>query len=440
MRDWLEIGMHAYYYTNMSTQLVPITGINGNRDFSLFEQHEPKLRQLFLQEDKSLTQVKREMETHHGFPKTEVLTSAKIYEYTFRHLKLVKKLGVEQWVQVDAHVRKRKREGKETEVLLSGVPQPLAKIARAISRHKRGRLLQDRITKEPIPDCPEHVLLRTPPSSPYITTTVPQHDLPHTLVEPCGVLVIDQQTGSVIDFEQLSAYIQHQMMPDPGSTLQRLVDVPSSQPILVLANDVQAGRFLVQEPPTPDPRNLVWDSAFKRPALRYFLDALSKATINMANNARNSVVADSRQLLGWVGADTKRQSLRDFFSSNLPALAASWPEFISLSEHLRCGDAFRALVEVGLTLHNGKWIKQHAIRVINSMVWIGSAGTRKIRRQLLSYKPIQERLREYTLTKYAGSLVKDVEMLSTLNRVGARLAYPSQNASLIMLQTCHILV
>ena len=56
----------------MSKQPGTISGSAHNeRDFSLFEQHESKLRQLFLQENKSLKQVKHEMEAYHGFPEIE---------------------------------------------------------------------------------------------------------------------------------------------------------------------------------------------------------------------------------------------------------------------------------------------------------------------------------------------------------------------------------
>ncbi|KAI1331987.1 hypothetical protein F5Y16DRAFT_394684 [Xylariaceae sp. FL0255] len=40
-------------------------------NFTIFRQHRSKLRQLYLEEDKSLKRVKAEMERWHGFPETK---------------------------------------------------------------------------------------------------------------------------------------------------------------------------------------------------------------------------------------------------------------------------------------------------------------------------------------------------------------------------------
>ncbi|KAI0802774.1 ankyrin repeat-containing domain protein [Xylaria sp. FL0064] len=148
----------------MPAQLGPIAGIaHTQRDFSLFEEHRAQLRRLYLEQDKSLKKVKEEMEKYHGFPEVD----AKIYEYGLRHLGFIKKLSIEQWVQVDVLVKKRKeREGKETDIVLSGMLQHPDKINRIISRNKRRRYLQDQIGRGTTPECPENVLLTTPPSSP----------------------------------------------------------------------------------------------------------------------------------------------------------------------------------------------------------------------------------------------------------------------------------
>ncbi|KAI1273207.1 ankyrin repeat-containing domain protein [Xylaria sp. FL0933] len=168
----------------MPAQLDPIAGIaHTQRDFSLFKQHRVELRRLYLEEDKSLKQVKEEMEKSHGFPRVD----AKIYEYGLRHLGFVKKLSIEQWIQVDILVKKRKeREGKETEVFLSGILQRPDKITRIISRNKRRRYLQDQTGRGTTPECPENVSLRTTPSSPNMTMSGLQSDVTYHLKDLDG--------------------------------------------------------------------------------------------------------------------------------------------------------------------------------------------------------------------------------------------------------------
>ncbi|KAI0425230.1 ankyrin [Xylaria sp. FL1042] len=352
------------------------------RDFSLFERHQAKLRQLYLEKDKSLKHVKEEMETYHEFPETD----AKIYEYGLRHLGFVKKLGIEQWIQVDIYVKKKERKGKETKVFLSGVLQPPDKINRVISRHKRRRFLQDQIGRASTPACPEGVLLRTLPSSPNMAIIDVRRNARQIPMASQEVHIINRETGDSINFEDLSGRVWPHLISNPRSIVHLLPHVPSSQAVLVFGQFAFRG----QEVPQTNSFNFMWDSAFKVPACQYFLEALSKASIMLANGWEARKIPDLERLLAWVGADTNKSALKGFFTSDLPAVVASWALLMGCSA-VRSGNAFQNLVEVGFATHNGEWIQQHAETLINGTATLGFRNTRRIVRRLLSSEPTVDR-------------------------------------------------
>ncbi|KAI0858196.1 ankyrin [Xylaria cubensis] len=409
----------------MSAPPAPVAGPAQKRDFSLFEQHRSLLRRLYLEEGKSSAQVKKEMETHHGFPEIE----AKMYEYAWRRLGLIKKLKVGEWIQVEARVKKRKeREGKGTEVFLSGVLQPPQKIHRIISRHQRSNYLQYRIDREPTPDCPDGVLLRTPPQSPNMTVTNLRNPTTQVPVVSLDVSIIDSQAGDSLDFEQLSDRVRKLMISKPDSVVHWLAHAPSSQLILAFRqhDGVEYVAFHGQESYIADPFNFTWDSAFRIPAQRHFLRVLSQHVMIFANNQKTEVT-DYKRLLSWIGDDANKSVLKSFFTQDLIAMVATWAQLICLSTALESSETFRTLVEIGFTTHDGEWIQQHVVILVESTTKLGSKRVGKIARRLLSNEHVRVQARKRAAFHCQGLANRgqlDFEMISEFNL--AKVAFPAK--------------
>ncbi|KAI1734663.1 ankyrin [Xylaria scruposa] len=404
----------------MSAQLAPVGGPAQRRDFSLFEQHRSLLRRLYLEEGKSSAQVKKEMETYYGFPEID----AKIYEYAWRHMGFFKKLSIEEWIRVYVRVKKRKeREGKETEVFLSGVRQPPKKIHRIISRNPKSDHLQYRIRREPTLDCPDGVLLKTPPRSPNMTVTNLEYPTYQVPFESLDMSIVDSETGDSLDFEQLSDRVRKLMISNPDSVVHWLAHAPSSQ--LILASRQCDGVKCIachgQEFRIPDPFNLPWDSAFRIPAQRHFLGALGELSMIFANN-QEIKATDHRRLLSWIGADTNKSVLENFFTQDLVAMVATWAQLVSLSAKLKSGEAFETLVEVGFTTHGGEWIRQHVDILVKLMIELGSEKVRKIARRLFSDEHVRAKARQSNVSQRSWHVSNgeqlDFEMISEFNLAG----------------------
>ncbi|KAI0965686.1 ankyrin [Xylaria arbuscula] len=360
-----------------------------------------------------------EMETYHGFPETD----AKIYEYGLQHLGFKKKLGIKQWIQVDACVKKRKREGKETEVLLSGVLQPPNKIRKAISRNKKGARLQEQIVRGPTPDCPEGVLLRTPPLSPTMTIIHLPRGATQAPVASQEVLIMEGYPWQNIDFEEWSGRLRKQMVSNPDSTVHRLPHAPSSHLLLILRqpNGVEHLAIQAREPSLTDPFDFSCGAAFRIQARQHFMEELNKASIILSNGRRRDMSGvDDRRLLAWIGADTNISILKDFFTPNLPAIAATWSGLIDISHKLQSGEAFQTLVEIAFVAHNAKWIQQYSLTLLSSIVKLGYKGARKIVRRLLSSEPIRQRLSEKSLHRFFDIHEGDIQMISEFYLAGVR--------------------
>ncbi|KAI1302467.1 ankyrin [Xylaria venustula] len=403
----------------MSAPLAPAAGAAHNgRDFSLFEQHQSQLRQLFLVEDKSVKQVKFEMETKYGFPETE----AKIYEYGLQHLGFKKKLSIEKWIEVDARVKKRKeREGKETEVLLSGVLQPPDKIRRIISRHKKGRYLQEQGVRGPTPNYPEGILLRTPPLSPNMTVTNLPRNATEVPVASHQVCVMSGNTWQSIDFQEWSDWLRKQMMDNPGSMVHRLPYVPSSHLVLMLRKPdaVEYFAFQARAPPLTDPFDLSCGAAFRIQAHQYFLEELSKASI-MLSNGQNICGVDKRRLLSWIGADTNVSILKDFFARNIPAIAATWAGLIEVSYISGSGEAFQTLVEIAFVAHDAKWIQQYSRTLLHSIRALPFKDIRTVARRLFFSEPMKQIFSTSRSSRLSCVHKGDIQMMSELYLAGER--------------------
>ncbi|KAI0449024.1 ankyrin [Xylaria acuta] len=413
-------------------------------DFSLFEQHRSKFRELYLEQDKSLVKVKEEMETYYGFPETD----SKIYEYGLRHLGFIKKLPIEGWIAVDVCAKKRKeREGKETDVYLSGIQHPWDKIRRRISRHHNREPVRKRVCRRPTPDLPEGVDLKTPLPSPNTMVNTPQRSLIQTS-DPSLRVPINRRPDVGLQYQRSSDVIWTLLLSNPNSTVHGLPEAQSSQPMNMFRQIINSAllSFRDRESYEIHPFSFPWNSApahnitpppqrhqvlssLRLPtssvtqAQLYFLEGLSKLCIILANDYRLEIT-DTRDMLAWVGMDANKLIMKLFFGVDSPAVAAMWARLVDLSRDFKSGNAFQALVEVGFETHNGELIQRNASVLIRATVQLGSKEVGEIARRLLSSKLVRHVL-DSNLDGQLRDIIerRDVKMMSLFAHAGVKLKH-----------------
>ncbi|RSL61288.1 hypothetical protein CEP54_006281 [Fusarium duplospermum] len=125
---------------------------------SLWEREKEHIRALYLDQDKTLDELVKCMAEEHGFHATKAqyirrLDSWKMRKYSTK----------EEWEYVDSLVRKRKLEGKESEIIMDGKPISVKKLKKEL-----GRYGQPRSSEQPCPIPPKDalgaIIAYTPPA------------------------------------------------------------------------------------------------------------------------------------------------------------------------------------------------------------------------------------------------------------------------------------
>ncbi|KAI1470300.1 uncharacterized protein F4812DRAFT_416981 [Daldinia caldariorum] len=130
----------------------------------IWEQHKSTFQRLYQTERRTLEEVKRIMESQHGFP----VNSLSTYEFKLRdELHLRKKLKKNDWVPIHHHLLKRG--DKPTAVYLNGTKIPQHKVWKEI-RRSGARLVAN---GQDIP-LPRDVVVRTPSPVGYLVSSTPQ--------------------------------------------------------------------------------------------------------------------------------------------------------------------------------------------------------------------------------------------------------------------------
>ncbi|KAF6844096.1 hypothetical protein CMUS01_01412 [Colletotrichum musicola] len=89
---------------------------------------------MFIQEDKSLLEIKRRLEED-SFPVTKAQLKYKLKIWKFRK-KAPKKSGEAFWQYVGHRVTKRKQNGKDSDVILNRQLLDCSKVAKETNRHQ----------------------------------------------------------------------------------------------------------------------------------------------------------------------------------------------------------------------------------------------------------------------------------------------------------------
>ncbi|KAH8591385.1 ankyrin repeat-containing domain protein [Bisporella sp. PMI_857] len=131
-----------------------------------WERVETVIRTLYLEQDLSLPKLMKEMEEKYDFKATKYQ-----YESQFKKWDIRKYRTAQEWRIVSQKVTKRKREQKETEVILNGISINSKKLRKEILRHRPSLIQSKTSQEEQSPSTPEGFIIRTPP--PVVIATSP---------------------------------------------------------------------------------------------------------------------------------------------------------------------------------------------------------------------------------------------------------------------------
>ncbi|KAK8115712.1 hypothetical protein PG984_012214 [Apiospora sp. TS-2023a] len=129
------------------------------QDLALWRQHESQLRELYLDRNQTLAQVKQSMEQQYSWPEFKLGT----YEVILRdELGLVKNLKKEDWVAIQHRIKKRERIPKPSEVIFRGRVIDRKRIVKECRRYNHAAIFNG--ARSPV--LRAGIVIKTPPLSP----------------------------------------------------------------------------------------------------------------------------------------------------------------------------------------------------------------------------------------------------------------------------------
>ncbi|KAI1320342.1 hypothetical protein F5Y16DRAFT_85169 [Xylariaceae sp. FL0255] len=439
--------------------LPPVTSVANPRDgpdLSFFEAYEPIIRVLYLEQDKSLIEVKRVMEEVFNFPVLEM----KLYKYGVKHLGFVKKMSLHDWLTVEAHIEQRKqRYGKDTEIFLSGIKIPRKTVDRILSRNPKRHQARAKTKRICLigrtPELPTCVRLRTP--SPVSTYTRNGYELNASLLIP-----------PVLDFNKSAAYVRNAIYQNPDSVWWLFADAPTNH----LWNTI-AQNLGIPLPGTSQKSSSGAEREFARAASTVVSQqgyessyrnswqithqaSLISHLMRICSLLANGFRPDKEDALGmshfisFIKLDRSFPFLQAFFSLDFPVVYATWrnlmiflagPLIIPCSTPFRLNevltmrlvnntkdwDAFRIIVEIGLRASSGAWIKENVNVLIRSLANaksknLGFSAERLLRTDyfgLLEAEDVNDILFHVALNRDCTTMLK-------LLQAGARFRLPEE--------------
>ncbi|EFQ25836.1 uncharacterized protein GLRG_00980 [Colletotrichum graminicola M1.001] len=121
---------------------------------------QPIIRRLYPLEDKSLKDVISKLCTFHDFRPS--LTGRGQLGSKLKQWHMTKNMTSLEWKHVDARIRRRRIQGKESKVYLSGIPLRPATVEKARSRHSFESTLDKLAGKTPPSPKDLPLIIRTP--------------------------------------------------------------------------------------------------------------------------------------------------------------------------------------------------------------------------------------------------------------------------------------
>lgn len=108
------------------------------------------------------------------------------------------------------------------------------------------------------------------------------------------------------------------------------------------------------------------------PSTDAYFGVLLKACYALSN--RLDDLETQRSFLEWVGLVAEMKLLRAFFSLQLPTVIAVWENSLDASYRFQHGKAFATLIEIGLTVDNGRLIRSRHAMYFALAVDLGSSN------------------------------------------------------------------
>ncbi|KAI0550584.1 hypothetical protein F4679DRAFT_583258 [Xylaria curta] len=319
-----------------SRPLVKYAGEEKN--FAIWDANREILRRLFLTENCSLKIVKQRMEVEHGFPTFPLID----YETTLRdHFHFRKNLKASDWCSIGYHVEKRRLQGKPSSVYLEGTLQEPRKVKKEIQRYTKRSVLQRQIRMNHVPSLlRQNILIRTPSPEPQ---------------RNAGTMI---RSPLAVDITVLCQRIDDLRLQSPSTKFisslmtQMMPNTPMEETIEI------ARRISVSTIEISPSLNETSDLAL-----------LSQSCFLLSNNAdnRNFEPNIAKPLLNWIGISAELHVLKGFFSIESSTIQSVWDSLYVSSIRLRKPQAYSVIVEVGLSINEGRWVTRRTSCLVDAV-------------------------------------------------------------------------
>ncbi|KAH9893048.1 ankyrin repeat-containing domain protein [Xylariomycetidae sp. FL2044] len=396
------------------------------RDLSIFSRHENILRELYIDQNKPLIVVKQLMENEYQFPKFTEST----FEVALRErLGLRKNLTDSDWILIGHDLENRKRQGKKkSQVLFNNTVLDLKKVNKAIRRYKgkQANVIRNR-KHRPIQ---RDILIRTPPpltsrlpysapdfhfpnSRELVPVDSPSPIIPVASSTPSGVLypphtrrLSSYGVASTFEGMQISTpfmqftssldqLVQQFHLPGHASTSSESIIPYLLQPKQGTAtcgsgSDAAFTQALGGQSELPNPPHSTHTRSQVQPQpmmISPYLDGfkLFHQFFYFASNSLDSDFEHTRELLDWIGSYADLRMLCAFFSIKSPTLSVLWKKLLDYIHWMKHAGAFSVLVEIGIKVSRGAWIRRAPGKLLGTAAWIGSGKALNTAKRLLEH-------------------------------------------------------
>ncbi|KAK8857281.1 hypothetical protein PGQ11_013193 [Apiospora arundinis] len=363
------------------------------QDLELWHQYEPQLRELYIQKNQTLKQVKTSMEEQHGWPVFKRIT----YEVVLRdELKLVKNLRKDDWHAIRHHIIKRSRKSKQSDVFLNGQLVSNKRVDKAMRRCDR----HVDISREKTPVLRTGLCILTPKLRP-LSLHAPNTN---SMAEPSGSHTnaaapislngtqsvvqsnqsISMRTQAILNmradspFNQfalkieaiwlssLSSIQQHGFGSSPGNLLQLVVGSSTAHEFQQIGSGTTQHQLASALHGTS--QNTLGQTT-GLPGTNNYFGVLLKACYVFSNNIDD--IGARRRFLDWVGLVAEKKLLVEFFRLELPTVLAVWDNAFEASFYQRHSRAFNVFIEVGLAVDNGRLFRSRLTRCFAMAIDLG---------------------------------------------------------------------
>ncbi|KAF7528039.1 hypothetical protein G7054_g10295 [Neopestalotiopsis clavispora] len=373
------------------SQSTGVWSTNMPKDKAAWDRHRETIYQLYILEDLTLKGVKCALETKYGFSQYRL----RDYEIVLRdYFGFRKNLRSQDWQAIAIHREKRLKCGEQSDVYLYGSLLDKARVDRASSIRSALHIPQCHPVSQsifeglPKLDCVPAIpnIRRQFPSKlsvQEIRLHVPFTQFIETTIMAIYKLAVPTRNAhSSVDPTQMPIISG---LPQIVKALGYSSHIHISDQTLTLTGSLRSTieRHLNSRAALRSMKSISARFSFER--LMYLFSMMSN---------KNSVHKDDGlDLLDWIES-TEVEVLKSFFALPIPTIAATWEALMCLNDILTRPIAFTKLVEVGLSIHKGQWLKARAGDVLAVAIWL---KLHELMGNLLSYglSPDDKIIREY---------------------------------------------